>query len=303
MSKGSRDVRSLFRNSELRGDFFSSPSESESTQQRDPSLQSKSITMNPTTTSSPNQKSKPARRKSCLNCAKSKLRCDLQRPACTRCVATKKQCRYGGLPPGPPASLTTPNATSRQSLSPLQSIATPISLPHTLTDHTTAALEGSVPVPGSQSTVTHWPTPQRTAPFPTPESHGDGCSLDFSNLDLVPLGDAEQIRLRWMRPFFAFGDQPLKTFHPYTLQYISCVLRAYPKQMTEDNGSPPIIHPMQMAEGSTAVALANCYSLIRLWHHRAPGSDDIVAGTIQREMSRLEGLVSSHGPYYWGKDR
>lgn len=246
--------------------------------------------MNSTSTSSPQQKSRPPRKKSCLNCSKSKLRCDLQRPVCGRCVAAKKQCRYVALPQGPSAPLTTPNAASRQSLSPLQSIATPISLPNTLTDHTDTGLDGSIL--GSQSTITHWTTPRRPAQSSRSENHGDAFSLDFSNLDLLPLGDAEQIRLRWMRPFFTIGDQPLKTFHPYTLQYITCVLRAYPKQMTEDNGLPPIIHPMQMAKGRTPVTLANCYSLIRLWHHRAPGSDDIVAGTIQREMNRLEGLVS-----------
>ncbi|KAL2128966.1 hypothetical protein VTI74DRAFT_8405 [Chaetomium olivicolor] len=246
--------------------------------------------MNSTSTSSPQQKCKPSRKKSCLQCAKSKVRCDLQRPACGRCVAAKNQCRYATLPQGP---TTTTNVASRQSLPPLQSIATPLSLPNASADHTDSALEGSAI--GGQSTVTHLTTLQATAQLPTSGNRGDAISLDFTNLDLVPLADADQIRLRWMRPFFAVGEQPIKAFHPFTLQYISCVLRTYPKQMIEDSGFPPIIHPMQMAEGSTAVALANCYSLIRLWHHRAPGSEEIVAGTIQREMSRLEGLDSNAG--------
>ena len=123
-----------------------------------------------------------------------------------------------------------------------------MSLPNTLADHTDTAPEGSVL--GSQSTITHWTTPQRAAQFLRSENRRDAVSVDFSNLDLLPLGDAEQIRLRWMRPFFAVGDQLLKTFHPYKLQYITCVLRAYPKQMTEDSGLPPIIHPMQMTEPS-----------------------------------------------------
>lgn len=238
--------------------------------------------MNSTNTSPPRQKSRFTRKKSCLKCTKSKVRCDLQRPACARCVAAKIQCRYTAPGQGPPS-----NVASRQILPPLQSVATPVSLSNTLTDYTDAALEG--PVIGSQSTGL-----QPTAQLPTSGNHGNASPLDFSSLDLVPLADADQVRLRWMRPFLAVGEQPVKTFHPFTLQYISCVLRAYPKQMTEDNGVPPIIHPMQVSEGSTAVALANCYSLVRLWHHRAPGSEEVVAETIQREMSRLEVYVSPH---------
>ena len=245
--------------------------------------------MNSTSTSSRQQKCKPSRKKSCLQCAKSKVRCDLQRPACGRCVAAKNQCRYATSPQGP---APTTNVASRQSLPPVQNIATPLSLPNTSTDYTDPALEGSAI--GGQSTVAHSTALQPTAQLPTSGNRGDALSLDFSNLDPVPLADADEIRIRWMRPFFAVGEQPLKTFHPFTLQYISCVLRTYPKHMIEDDGFPPIIHPMQVAEGNTAVPLANCYSLIRLWQHRAPGSEEIVAGTIRREMSRLEGLVSPH---------
>ncbi len=99
-----------------------------------------------------------------------------------------------------------------------------------------------------------------------------------------------------MRQFLAAPEQSHKKYHPYTLQYIGCVLRTYPKQMTEDNGIPPFIHPMQMAGGGMAVAMANCYSLIRMWYHRVPMSEGVVAETIQREMVRLENSVSPpHG--------
>jgi hypothetical protein len=113
-------------------------------------------------------------------------------------------------------------------------------------------------------------------------------SLDFSKLDLVPLDSAEQIRDRWLRPFLNSGEQQTpKAFHPYTLQYISCVLRTYPKLMIMEDGVPPIIHPMQVFNRKGSAALANCFSLVRLWHHSAVGSEDIVAETIQREMERL----------------
>jgi hypothetical protein len=57
--------------------------------------------------------------------------------------------------------------------------------------------------------------------------------------------------------------------------------------MIREDGVPPIIHPMQLAPEYRGVALANCYSLVRLWHHSAAGSEHMVAETIQREMERL----------------
>ncbi|OWZ42667.1 hypothetical protein C368_03525 [Cryptococcus neoformans 125.91] len=240
------------------------------------------LTMKSTDTSSRKQKPTPSRKKSCLQCAKSKVRCGLERPACARCVAAKRECRYAVSPEGPPS-----NVGSRQSVPPVQSVATPESLANSLTDHTDIALVATTL--GSQST----PLPPTTQ-LRASGNHTDA-SLDFSNLDLVPLANAEQIRVRWLRPFLAVGEQVPKIFHPYTLQFINCVLRTYPKQMIEENGFPPIIHPIQMADGCTPVALANCYSLIRLWQHRAPGSEGIVAETIQREMNRLAHCDSNAG--------
>lgn len=243
--------------------------------------------MNSTNTSSPKRKSAPSRKKSCLQCAKSKIRCGNERPACARCVSAKRQCRYAA----PPEGLLPSAVSSRQSVPPLQSVATPLPLSTALTDPTDIHLVGTTL--GSPSTPLA--TQLRAS------SNDVDTSLDFSNLDLVPLADADQIRDRWLRPFFSVGEQVPKIFLPYTLQYISCVLRAYPRQMTEENGIPPIFHPMQIAEGSSPVALANCYSLVRLWQHRATGSEAIVAETIQREMDRLAHYVSSYQPCDRGK--
>ncbi|KAF2814232.1 uncharacterized protein BDZ99DRAFT_459940 [Mytilinidion resinicola] len=220
------------------------------------------------------QRSTPPRKKSCLQCAKSKVRCGLERPCCARCVAANRQCRYAT-----PAENPSSPVASRHSVPPIESIATPTSLSAAFTDPTDAILVGT--------TASGHPTP---LPLPTQlrtTADRPGVSLDFSNLDLVPLADADQIRDRWLWPFLAVGEQVPKAFHPYTLQYISCVLRTYPKLMVKKNGVPPIIHPMQISDGNSSVALANCYSLVRLWHHSAAGSEHIVAETIQREMERL----------------
>ncbi|PHH89130.1 hypothetical protein CDD83_6601 [Cordyceps sp. RAO-2017] len=115
--------------------------------------------------------------------------------------------------------------------------------------------------------------------------------LDFSGIELLPLAEAEQIATRWLRPFLASPEQEPKTFHPHTLQFISCVLRSYPRQMAAAAGGdaavPPIVHPKQLVEGKMPVALANGCSLIRLWQHRVEGSEAFVAKTVQQEMDRL----------------
>lgn len=219
----------------------------------------------------------PSRKKSCLQCANSKVRCSLERPCCARCVASNRQCRYVT-----PAERTSSPVASRHSVSPVQGIATPTSL-RSFTDSTDEAFVGTTA--GSHPTPLPLPTQSLTT------ADCPGVSLDFSNLDLVPLADADQIRDRWLRPFLAVGEQVSKAFHPYTLLYISCVLRTYPKMMVGKNGVPPIIHPMQMSDGNSSIALANCYSLVRLWHHSAAGSEHVVAETIEREMERLASYV------------
>lgn len=240
------------------------------------------IIMRPTASVSKRQKTTPLRRKSCLQCAKSKVRCSLERPSCARCIAAGRQCRYAA-----PADVASSTTSTRPSVLPIQSIATPVSLSTTLTDPADISpfeqtLHGVVPPS----------TPDQATNVPEIENHEDPL-VDFSNLALVPLDDADQIRDRWLRPFLAVPEQVSKSFHPFTLQYISCVLRTYPKQMAGNKCVPPIVHPMQMSERNTPVALANCYSLVRLWHHRAEGSEAIVADTIQREMNRLAHDVRS----------
>ncbi|UNI23123.1 hypothetical protein JDV02_008961 [Purpureocillium takamizusanense] len=218
--------------------------------------------MSPTRT----QRSTPSRKKSCLQCAKSKVRCGLQRPSCQRCVASKRRCTYASAAPPSPAI---------QAAAPA-SIATPASLSTAFTEPT-----GATVAPGRG-----WPPPTPPSLSQNQARACDAKTLNFDVLDLVPLAGADQIRDRWLRPFLALaGEHEVpKAFHPYTLQYITCVLRTYSKQMGSD-GVPPFIHPMQMTTGH--VALANCYSLARLWHHHAAGSETIVADTIQREMDRL----------------
>jgi hypothetical protein len=115
----------------------------------------------------------------------------------------------------------------------------------------------------------------------------DRSNLNFSDLDLIPIADSTHIRNRWLEAFLPSENQVQKTFLPYTVQFISCVLASYPKYMLRDGCVPPIIHQSQVNTKELPLALANCYSLVRMWETRAVGSEEIVTSTVQREMERL----------------
>ncbi|PYH70935.1 Zn(II)2Cys6 transcription factor domain-containing protein [Aspergillus vadensis CBS 113365] len=199
--------------------------------------------------------SRPPRRKACSNCIKSKVRCTLDRPACSRCRVTGRNCDYG----------TTTLALGQRNFSRLQ--------------------EGHSGEAGSleSQSVTSPSVPEFT-------SRG----LNFEAINLTPSSIAEDIRDRWLRPFFlpAHGrSETPKVCHPYTLQFLARILKTYPRYMLRDGRPPPIIHHVQVTENKTPRALANCYSLVRMWEQAVPGSEEIVMNTVAREMERLASEV------------
>ena len=230
------------------------------------------------------------RKKSCLPCAKSKVRCNLERPSCSRCVATNRTCEYPirAEDSSTPASSRDSRRSvplSRGTTAPAQNTATPPSLPNILTGLADTTILG--PTPGDQTEE----QPLLEQPLSAPPYQSP--SLDFSNLDIVPFANADNIKDRSLRPFLAVEEQVPKAFHPFTLQYITCILRTYVRQIA-GKCVPPIIHPMQVSGGITSIALANCYSLVQLWHHHEAGSEAMVSETIQREMDRLASHVRIH---------
>lgn len=127
-------------------------------------------------------------------------------------------------------------------------------------------------------------------------------NLNFTYPDLVPVHDAEAIRDKWLGTFLASPDQVSKAIHPFTVQYISRVLKTYPQRMLQEGGIPPFIHPMQVLVeqngGTIPLALANCYCLVRMWMNRVPGSENMVAATVQAEMKRIADEVRIRQPSY-----
>lgn len=114
--------------------------------------------------------------------------------------------------------------------------------------------------------------------------------FDLQVVELAPSANAGDIRDRWLRPYvlpLTEGEEIPKAYHPFTLQYIARILCTYPRCMQKDGGLPPIIHRAQIVGREMPRALANCYSLVRMWEQAVPGSETMVVSIVENEMRRL----------------
>jgi hypothetical protein len=249
---------------------------------------------------SPGAKPRPPRRKACASCVKSKARCSLEKPACSRCRLRDQNCVYETAP------LASEQRSSRlaqggagaepRGLSRLSPVLLPDSNSASITSQTPVSLADAVANPPSWTPVdnTIWHPPNQhlqgqflKGPLGTTELH-------FRNIQLTPTSEANSIRSRWLKPYFiptlSLTDIP-KVVLPYTVQFIKRIFRTYPRRMLKDGDIPPIIHQAQVKGSEIPRALANCYSIVRMWEHAVPGSEEVVLSTLRREMDRLSSEV------------
>ncbi|KNG80924.1 C6 finger domain protein [Aspergillus nomiae NRRL 13137] len=238
------------------------------------------------TSESHHPKQRPPRKKACNSCTKSKVRCSLEKPACSRCRSTGRVCEYSA------SALTQDSPPGEGSLTENAGAAVYPSSAVYSTPRFDSTSAMPIPLPLAS-------TPSSTAWSPSSHFHvrrqatsgwRDGDGLDFRTVDLVPSANAEDIRDRWLRPYILppLGqDEIPKVYHPYTLQYISRILSTYPRFMLKDKDVPPIIHRSQIERKELPRSLANCYSLVRMWEQAVPGSEMMVMSTLEKEMERL----------------
>lgn len=239
----------------------------------------------------------PPRKKACQSCTKSKVRCSLDRPVCSRCRVSRRACVYpvlgGSSNSGPatayhtaiedPVSESYPDVSmvGTRSIDPLPEMPTPVA-------------------PSTSGSIWHSPVPPHRH-VGTRGSNQSASSFNFVDISLVPSANAGDIRDRWLRPYILppLGQEEIpKVYNPFTLQYISRVLATYPRFMLKDGGLPPIIHWAQITGREMPQSLANCYSLVRLWEQAVPGSEAMVISTVEREMERLAAEVSRPSPIF-----
>ncbi|KAJ5499500.1 hypothetical protein N7453_008551 [Penicillium expansum] len=216
-----------------------------------------------------------SRRKACQKCVEAKSACDLGRPKCKRCRDRGMSCEY-------PAHVTPkggPNAINQYAVvdaSPFSTIAdtTPLdsTLPQSLFEST-----------GNASHTSSYSTIADSGPV-----HPDSTvALNFREIDLVPMIDAEEIRDRWLRPYISSstGQEP-KQLNAHTIQYLTCVLKSYLRNLL-NSVAPPFIHSLQQT-GTCPPILAYCFTLVRTWLTRIPGCEPLVLEAMRGQMRDIE---------------
>ncbi|KAH8688978.1 hypothetical protein BGW36DRAFT_402045 [Talaromyces proteolyticus] len=246
------------------------------------------------TPTTPRKKPRPPRRKACSSCAKSKVRCSLEKPGCSRCRLTDRNCVYETT------ASTSEQPDSRLAQGGLEvefgrldylnvsSFTGPLSASAALQTPLSPSDAGAPSRSPVENTIWCPPTQQSQGQSPrrTPRNN----ELHFGEIDLTPSSEADDIRARWIRPYFATTlerTEIQKVVLPYTIQFIKRILRTYPRNMLKDGHVPPIIHHTQVKGNEIPRTLANCYSIVRMWEHAVPGSEEMVMSTLRREMDRL----------------
>lgn len=226
----------------------------------------------------------PPRKKACQICTDSKVRCGLEKPSCLRCLTRGKRCRY-------PANLSDVAHSA------------PVVSSGSNTADESYTLEPSQPSFSTTPTTITSPVFSHASTLQTSRHESTqtvDSDLDFNHVDLEPMEDAEKIRDRWLRPFlFTETEQVPKLFNPFTVQFLACVLGSYPNHLLEEKSLPPFIHPLQLSK-TIPRTIANCFSLVRMWMNRVPGSEVIVLSTVRQEMARIAqevGYLPSNDTY------
>ena len=223
------------------------------------------------------------RKKACKQCTKAKVRCDLERPSCRRCLSRALPCKYLTLSPLP-GNVATPT-------SPRFDVAEP-------EQPTAPAGHSSTPI-GSVDDIFFNTNPTHVLRTQNPEFRSAGAqhrnTTDYTTIDLISVTDSTLIRDRWLQSFLPTPGQRAKILPPHTVQFLSGVFRSYSRKLLRSGCFPPFVHPLQMVEGELPQALANCISLVRMWVGREQGSDVMVVETVRTEMERLFDEVCSGG--------
>ncbi|KAJ5384247.1 hypothetical protein N7517_002158 [Penicillium concentricum] len=215
-----------------------------------------------------------SRKKSCRNCVAAKTACDLRKPKCKRCKDRGISCEYPAL-----VESTSGNAENQYATvdaSPFSNVPDAPSLDSTWPG-------GLVKNTADVSHTSNNSTIADSGPV-----HSDSTNvLNFQQIDLVPMVDAEEIRDRWLRPYISSstGQEP-KQLNAHTIQYLICMLKSYIRNHL-NSIAPPFIHAQQQA-GTCPPVLAYCFTLVRTWLTRIPGSEPLIIGAMRVEMKKIE---------------
>lgn len=140
--------------------------------------------------------------------------------------------------------------------------------------------------PSTAAAKTQWPNAQSVGPFPLmPALQPD--ILDFSNLDLVCPINAEEISNRWLNAYIPIPGQSVKNYPPTVSAFIYRLMKSYTGMAVHGRGFPPFVHSSQVMGLNPSPPLSTCLSIIRICDRPLPGSENVTAEILQREMNNL----------------
>ncbi|KAH0492113.1 hypothetical protein TgHK011_007080 [Trichoderma gracile] len=251
-----------------------------------------------------------SRQKACQQCSIAKARCDRKERCCSRCALRRLPCLYphshpptaaaskhlfgDGSDPGPGplpsfsrASAGTLPSPEREEMSTPQGTQDPESpsIHLDLDDH--SPLSFSTAPPTTTTTRTQWSAAQSldhssaSLPAPQPEF------LDFSTPDLICPINAEEISNRWLNAYIPIPGQSVKNYPATVSAFIYRLLKSYTGMAIHGRGFPPFVHASQLMGPQPSPLLSTCLSIIRICDKPLPGSENVTAEILQREMSNI----------------
>ncbi|KAL7956804.1 hypothetical protein V8C34DRAFT_199032 [Trichoderma compactum] len=261
----------------------------------------------------------PSRRKSCRACARAKLRCDLQRPSCSRCQERTLTCEYVSRDGTTIAVSTAEEATiqgqlrlqggqsivdasngssTRKNASSGKSIGN--NRPEESDDALSAVDYGAESTPPSQVDTSQDTASDRnnTVESVTTESEiGREALENLGGANSEPIAPELIVSNYRRRLLLSEARRSLNTdpVARHTMHFVIRVLKSWSRMMGSHFAShlPPIIHRLQLADG-IPTPLANCCTLAKMWIVHSEGSRDLVQSTVHNEVRRL---LRDYGEY------
>lgn len=209
------------------------------------------------------------RRKSCIRCAADKARCNLKRPSCSRCSTRQIICQYPTSSPDSPDS----PPECEESTSALQTLDSGI-------------FDALLPA------LTPWDMLDTSA-FLSPPC--DSAALVPSdNAHVYPPDLMNEIPSSLSLPR-STAESPAAALANHSMEFIFRVLRSWPRMLAEGFQTPPFMHHSHIANTkSLPQPLANCFTLVKMWHGQCKGAEDMVHQLVVKEVNSLLTKVRFH---------
>ncbi|KAL7892125.1 hypothetical protein HDV63DRAFT_385896 [Trichoderma sp. SZMC 28014] len=235
-----------------------------------------------------------SRQKACQQCSVAKAKCDRREKCCSRCAQRGLPCVYvnttGGSVPftsfarssgGPLLSPERDDVSTPTQGTPQDPLTPPI---HPALASNSSTIEFSPTIPAAAPTRLQVPVAQSSSLlFSAPTLQPD--VLEFSNLDLICPINAEEISNRWLNAYIPIPGQSVKNYPPTVSAFIYRILKSYTGMAIHGRGFPPFVHASQLT--GLSQPLSTCLSIIRICDRPLPGSENVTAEILQREMNNL----------------